>query len=243
MLVDTLLKKYRPLLDLDQNIILMGYLKHNHHNGRMQSYYTLSEQGQYGYAYSKEASQTSSFAIDKRAGELIETHPDRSLQLAILDSIWENKVKPTSEIALTGLTPKIRAEKRATEILKYIETHCKTKSIIMIGYFVELVRKLQSAHFDVYCCDADIHMHLPLTEQVYQEILPHSVLIVSASYLTRDDFALISDKVAQAKYSILLAQTCSNMIQMHGDAGFDLIFSEVFPPYTLVNSTLRIYST
>ncbi|MBA2652848.1 MAG: hypothetical protein H0U73_11350 [Tatlockia sp.] len=234
-LIEYLIHNYQDILDIEKSIIMIGQLEHRHSHGRMRAVYTLSEQGQYGYAYLNNDQAVSTFQVDERASHLLEGSHYLATKLAILDSLWNNTVIPKEVIHLSGKTPQSRNQIRNDNILDAILRRPKEEPIVMIGFFNALYERLIQAGRRVFCCDADIGMTCDIDKN------SNALLIASASYLTRDDSLSIHKAVRQSSYSILISQTCSNMVKMHFDFGFDLIFSESFPTYSLANSTMGIY--
>lgn len=236
-LMNHILSAYSNALDMTQKIVLTGQLEHLHSTGRMKALYALSEKGQFGYAYLNQHEHISTFHIDQKANDLLKTYPTPSIQLAILDAIWNNPLTPDEKVLLTGKTPRCRNTIRNALIMKHLEKRPKTEPIVMIGFFSELYHLLMASGRKVYCSDADSAIHEP-----FEDDASKTLMIVSASYLTRTDYALIHQAINHCNYSLLLSQTCSNMIQMHLDFGFDLIVSEAFPTYSLSNSTISTYT-
>lgn len=85
--VHNIVQEYEGLLSKDKKVLLAGHLQHVH--ARMSSYYVLSSNQQYGYAFARknvEIEDRSLFSyLDLSAIDCIYQANSYSLQLAILD--------------------------------------------------------------------------------------------------------------------------------------------------------------
>ena len=228
---------------LDATVLLWGELRHVHEAAAMQSTYFYSTLGQFGYAFSDGMSVPAGFAIGRSVGELFEVTSSESCRLAALDSAWARHTPPLWSERIRGATLIDRERHRARLIHRSIASVINDQqpsTIIMIGYFPTLVRLLERRGYMVYCVDDGAGKSFPPCISI-DELISDSLLVTTASYLCRADYLRVQALAQQARHSVLIAQTCHNMIAYHFAAGFDLVLSESFPPYSLVESELRCF--
>lgn len=228
---------------LDANVLLWGELRHVHQAATMQSTYLYSSLGQFGYAFSDGATAPVAQAIGKSIGALLRTTSSESCRLAALDSAWARKVSPFWTKRIRGKTLVNRERSRARLIQSNVEPILKRRqisSIVMIGYFPSLATRLRASGHTVYCVDDGVGLAFPPGMSM-DETISNSLLITTASYLCRTDYLQVQALAQRAEFSVLIAQTCHNMIEYHFVAGFDVVFSESFPPYSLLESELRCF--
>jgi hypothetical protein len=246
--VRNIVKEYENLLSKNERVLLAGHLQHVHVNAKMSSFYVLSSNQQYGYAFARkdvEIEDQSLFSyLDLSAIDCIYQTNSHSLQLAILDSIWNCELDCTQKFSLGSSSLKEREQERCYRIATHLISQCKhldTKpTVFMIGLFRSLQYYLKTMGFQVYCKDDDLGLDFPASCDL-ESLIFQSILIASGSYLTYPNYKVIQSLAAQSAYSVLIAQTCHNMIEMHLKDGFSAIFSESFPPYSLCKSEISVY--
>lgn len=228
---------------LNASVLLWGELKHVHEAAAMQSTYVYSTLGQFGYSFSDGTRAPIVHNIGRSVGEVLETTSNESCRLAAMDSAWTCQVRPLWSEQIRGTTLVDRERYRARLIQGSIASFIneqRPSSILMIGYFPSLVRQLKQDGHTVYCLDDGAGKMLPPGISI-DETIAKSMLVTTASYLCRADFLHVQALAERARYSVLIAQTCHNMIEYHFSAGFDLVFSESFPPYSLIESELKCF--
>lgn len=243
-ITNTLLLTHKQHLALDSKIILAGQIQHIRPEAKMEAIYVSSSIGQYGYAHIGNIPNLELPQVDIRAIDSILNCAHQAQQLAIIDAIWQTQTNCKYRISLNQATIAQRDSKRSLLIAQSIKEKINKfdlhPTVIMIGFFQKLYEFLTKMGIHVWCCDAGRNMEFP-TSFSLQEAITSAILVASASYLCRDDFRDIQTLTSKTPYSVLLAQSCHNMIEYHFHSGFSLIFAETFPPFSFGISSLKVF--
>lgn len=242
--VKDILLEHSARIDLRRRILLIGALNHAHEHALMRAIYILTDSGKYGYAHNPLEDEPSYSGLGLPVTEFIAITRSIPEQVAAIDSCWITSSKPADCRTLRGADMRSRNIARCKHIFDFIRNSYSAppSEVVLVGCFSVLSSLFRDAGYHVTCLDDHCRSKCPTAHAIVDPVISDSILITSASYLCRPDYIVVHDWSCRARYAAVISQTGHSMIELYFSKGFNVVFSESFPPFSLCESVLHTYT-